>query len=352
MNMISDVPGTPTREDLTFPTSLLEFQRLFPDDSACAGYLEGVRWENGFECPYCHKVGEPYRFATRPSVLACRKCRRQTSLTVGTVMQRTHTPLSTWFWGAYLVSSMTPGISAVQFQRQLGLTHIETAFQILHKLRAGMVRANRDRIGTMRPNDHVEVHTTLIGGTTSGRRAHDQTLVVAAVEVLHQKPKVSSAVPRRGGRYAGRLFLEVIPNRSARALCGFIEAAVEPGTMVVTDTCPGYATLAARGYQHHAVAEGNQSESPKDYLSMARLVFLNLNSWLKGTHHGVSPQHLQAYLNEFSFRFNRRFHPFSAFRSLLGLACEAKAPTYAELYSGNWKHVTTANITPPQSPRR
>jgi transposase-like protein len=337
MNVTSDVPGIRAREDLAFPTSLLEFQRLFPDNAACAGYLERVRWENGFECPYCHKTGEPYRFATRPGVLTCRKCRRQTSLTVGTVMQRTHTPLSTWFWGAYLVSSMTPGISAVQFKRQLGLTHIETAFQILHKLRTGMAHANRDRIGGTKPNDHVEVQTSLIGGTTNGR---DQSLVVAAVEVLSAEAKVSGAVPRRGRRYAGRLLLEVIPHHSARALCGFVEAAIEPGTMVVTDACPGYATLDARGYQHLVVAENNQSDVPEGYLSMVRLVILNLNSWLKGTHHGVSPQHLQTYLNEFSFRFNHRFEPFSAFRSLLGLACKVRAPTYAELYSGEWKHAT------------
>ena len=106
--------------------------------------------------------------ATRTSVITCRKCRKQTSLTVGTVMQRTHSPLTTWFWGAYLVATMTPGISAVQFQRQLGLTVYETAFQILHKLRAGMVRQGRDRIGgNLARGDHVEIDETYIGGKTA-----------------------------------------------------------------------------------------------------------------------------------------------------------------------------------------
>ena len=130
------------RDDLAFPTSLKGFQTLFPDDTACAAYLERVRWHGTFECQHCHEKGEPYRFAGRPGVLRCRKCKRDTSLMRGTVMQDTHSPLTTWFWGAYLVSSMTPGMSAVQFQRQLGLTRYETAFQILHKLRAGMVRLN------------------------------------------------------------------------------------------------------------------------------------------------------------------------------------------------------------------
>ena len=110
------------RNDLPFPKSIPDFQRLFPDNAACFAYLEAARWSCGFVCPNCHNLGEPFRFTARPGVLACRKCRKQTSLTVGTVMERSHTPLSTWFWAAYLVSSQTPGMSAVQFQRQLGLS--------------------------------------------------------------------------------------------------------------------------------------------------------------------------------------------------------------------------------------
>jgi hypothetical protein len=328
-------------EDLDFPSSLPEFQRLFPDDAACAAYLERIRWEHSFECPHCGEAGEPYRFAARPGVLRCKSCRRDVALTAGTVMQRTHTPLLTWFWGAYLVSSITPGISAIQFQRQLGLGRYETAFQILHKLRASMVCANLPRIGGARPNNHVEVDETWIGGVGEGRRTEDQMLVVAAVEVCQQTPtpKGKGAGRARVGRLAERLRLEVVPDRSTTALCGFVEATVESGTTVVTDADPGYVMLAERGYQHTPVIKGGKQETAEDYLSMVRLVFLNLKSWLRGTHHGVSPQHLQAYLNEFAFRFNHRSHPFSAFRSLLGLASESEAPTYAELYSGHWKHM-------------
>jgi len=150
-----------------FPTSLPEFQRVFPDDDACARYLESIRWSDGFTCPKCREFGEPYRFPTRSSVvLRCRKCKVNTSLTAGTVMQSSHTPLSTWFWGAYLMTTETPGQSAVQFQRQLGLTRYETAFQILHKLRAGMVRPERDAIGGEKYP--VEVDECLVGGETRG----------------------------------------------------------------------------------------------------------------------------------------------------------------------------------------
>ncbi len=118
------------RADLPFPHSLPEFQRLFPDDAACAAYLEKARWGDGFACPHCGTAGEPFHFENRPGVLRCRKCRQNTGLTVGTVMERSHTPLNVWFWAAYLVASQTPGMSAVQFQRQLGLSRYETAFQI------------------------------------------------------------------------------------------------------------------------------------------------------------------------------------------------------------------------------
>src|SRR3954447_4477727 len=216
------------RADLRFPASLPEFQRLFPDDTACAADLEKARWGEGFACPNCGVVGEPFRIATRPGVLTCRACRRQTGLTVGTVMERSHTPLSVWFWAAYLVASQTPGMSAVQFQRQLGLTRYETAFGILHKLRAGMVRPDQDRIGG-KADGHVEVDEGYVGGKTrgEGRGVHHKTLVVAAVE--HREPGTAQD-KRKDGRYAGRIRLAIATDRGAGSLGGFVKSAVMPGT--------------------------------------------------------------------------------------------------------------------------
>jgi len=181
------------RDDLSFPQSLPDFQRLFPDDAACAAYLEKARWGDSFVCPHCQTAGAPFRFTSRPGVLRCRKCRCDTGLTAGTVMERTHTPLSVWFWAAYLVASQTPGVSATQFQRQVGLSRYETAFQILHKLRAGMVRPDQDRIGGG-ACDHVEVDETWVGGRTrgKGRGVHDKLLVAGAVEVRQRKPGTTS----------------------------------------------------------------------------------------------------------------------------------------------------------------
>ena len=188
------------RDDLPFPESLLGFQRLFPDDATCAAYLEKSRWNDGFACPHCGIVGDPFRFENRPGVLRCRSCRKNTGLTVGTVMERSHTPLSVWFWAAYLVASQTPGLSAVQFQRQLGLSRYETAFGILHKLRSAMVRPDQDRIGSL-ADQHVEVDETWVGGRTrgEGRGVHHKVLVAAAVEVRHREPGTAQDT-RRDGR--------------------------------------------------------------------------------------------------------------------------------------------------------
>jgi hypothetical protein len=202
-------------------------------------------------------------------------------------------------------------MSAVQFQRQLGLTRYETAFQLLHKLRAGMVRPDQDRIGG-RANEHVEVDETWVGGRTrgEGRGVHHKVLVACAVEVRHRKPGTAQD-KRKDGRYAGRVRLAVAADRSANSLCGFVDGAVAPGTLIVTDDWSGYAGLRKRGYDHHPIAEYGDPEVTEEF---------------------------QAYLNEFTFRFNRRFYPFNAFRSLLGIAGDVKAPTYAELYSGDWTH--------------
>jgi hypothetical protein len=327
-------------DDLTFPQSLPEFQGLFPDDAACAAYLERARWRDGFVCPHCGVLAEPFRIATRPGILQCRTCRRQTGLLVGTVMERSHTPLNVWFWAAYLVASQTPGISAVQFQRQLGLSRYETAFGILHKLRAGMVRPDQDRIGGL-PDQHVEVDETYVGGRTrgEGRGVHHKVLVACAVEVRRREPGTAQD-KRKDGRCAGRVRLAVAHDRSAQSLCGFVESAVAPRTLIVTDDWSGYAGLRKRGYNHHPIAECGDPEVAEEFLPMIHLVFANLKTWLSGIHHGVSTQHLQAYLNEFTFRFNRRFYPFNAFRSLLGMAGGIQAPTFAELYSGEWVHPT------------
>jgi hypothetical protein len=230
-------------------------------------------------------------------------------------------------------------MSAVQFQRQLGLGRYETAFQILHKLRAAMVRPHRDRIGAPFP---VEMDETWIGACTrgEGRGHHHKTLVVGVVEQRKRREQTegdrflspSKALPRRGGLYAGRLRLAVIADRSAKSLEKFALESVQPNTHITTDDWSGYAKLATKDYHLTQIPQCGDPDVTEAWLPLIHLAFGNLKTWLNGIHHGVSPQHLPAYLNEYTFRFNRRFYPFNAFRSLLGVVADTQPTTCDAFY--------------------
>lgn len=336
----SPVPKVP-RRPLDQPRSLLEFQSAFPDEAACADYLERVRWPDGFTCPSCGTVREPTRFAAKPEVLRCRACLKETSLTAGTIMHRSKQPLQVWFWAAYLVSTQTPGMSALQFQRQLGLTRYETAFQLFQKLRAGMVRPDKDRIGG---EWTVEVDESFVGGRTKGkgRGNTDAPLVIAAVEVRER------IHPKSGRRnvYAGRLRLRHIVSRERAELEEFIKDSIEPGSDVRTDGWVGYDGIYRFRYRHDPMVLDGDHDKIEQHLPLIHIVFSNLKTWLRGTHHGVSSQHLQAYLNEYVFRFNRRFYPMTSFSSVLGIGTVRRGPTYEGLYSGDYAHPN------PDKPRR
>jgi len=238
-------------------------------------------------------------------------------------MHGTRMPLRVWFNGAYLVTTHTPGLSALQFQRQLGIRTYETAFQMLHKLRSAMVRPDRDRI-----HGDVEVDDTFIGAKKPGKRgrvAAGKVMVAGAIEVLEWEEQKERA---------GRLRLQVVADGSAASLVGFVVDNVEAGSFVKTDRLISYSKLEQKGYTYRMVETRELEHIHK--------AFGNLKTWLEGTHHGVSKKHMQAYLNEFVFRHNRRKTPMAGFQTVLGLATRAKGPTYAELYSAGpsatWNH--------------
>jgi transposase-like protein len=224
--------------------------------------------------------------------------------------------LTQWFWVAYFVATQTPGCSALQLQRQLGIRRYETVWAMLHKLRRAMVHPDREPLKAK-----VEVDEAYIGGPEAGlkggRQLVDKALVVAAVEVR--------------GRVAGRVRLRVVPDASAAALTGFIKANVERGAVILTDGWRGYEPLASLGYRHRPRIQGDSRRAGK-LLPHVHRVFGNLQTWLRGTHHGVGNQHLQVYLDEFTFRFNRRRTPMAAFQTLLGLGTLHRPTTYDQLY--------------------
>lgn len=288
-----------------FPKTIFEFQEWFPDEATCAKFLIDSRWPDGFVCPRCG--GQGYYWMEKRGLLQCTTCRYQVSPTAGTVMHRSRMPLKLWFYAAYLVSTLTPGISALQFQRQMGLSSYQTAFTMLHKLRDGMVRVGRDKISGL-----VEVDETYVGGAEhgkTGRGAYGKVIVAGAVEI-HDNA-------------ANRVRLKVIPDVTQKTLTEFIQSNVIEGSTIRTDDWGGYNKLEQAGYRHIVNAE--------ELIHIHR-VFSNLKTWILGTHHGVSSVHLQAYLNEYTFRFNRRVTPMAAFQTALGLGSQHLSPTYRQLY--------------------
>jgi transposase-like protein len=300
-----------------YPKTILEFAAKYHNDEICMEYLTKNRWPEGFICPRCdHKGGWWLKKYVR---FECMKCHRQTSPLAGTLLHRSHLPLHVWFWAIYLVATHTPGISAVQLQRQLGIVKNDTAWFILHRLRQGMVNPERNPLSGL-----IEADETHIGGPVKGkkgrgvRKAENKALVGGAVEILNYTAKNGQLEKK-----AGRLRLQILPSASEEEIGKFLRANVALGSTIKTDGWKGYSSTALDGYQH--LREVQDFKKGHELAPQIHQVFSNLKAWLLGIHHGVEPKYLQSYLNEFVFRFNRRAHPMSAFRSLLEILT-AKQP--------------------------
>jgi len=247
----------------------------------------------------------------------------------GTVMHRSHVQIQEWFWAAYLVATHTPGISALQLQRQLGIGSYDTAWHMLHRLRKGMVNESRTRLQGL-----IEADETHVGGPAKGKTgrgvaaAKDKTLVAGTVEVLAYTDQEN----RRKER-AGRVRLQVIQDASETSIGAFVRANVEPGSRLRTDGWKGYSDTALKGYKHSVRIIGSPERAHRRAPHIHR-VFSNLKTWLNGTHHGVEPKYLQSYLDEYVFRFNRRMTPMAAFQTLLGISLRRDPLTMDQLRSG------------------
>ncbi len=294
-----------------YPKDMREFRQHFSDANACREYLVQCRWPEGFICPNCS--GKDAWLNPKRYVFECKACGRQTSPTSGTVMHRSHLPLQEWFWAAYLVATHTPGISALQLQRHLGIGGYQNAWHLLHRLRKGMVNDARTRL-----SGPVEVDETYVGGReegrSGGRHAGKKVIVAGAVEAR--------------GHGSGRVRLAVIKDVSAASLVSFVAASVERGSSIRSDAWKGYAALERCGFDHYPKTQG-EGKNAEVNLPRIHRVFGNLKTWLNGTHHGVGAKHLPSYLDEYVFRFNRRRTPMAAFQTLLGISVH-KTPTTLE----------------------
>ena len=276
-----------------YPRSMGEFHAWFPTDADCLDYLEWLRWPTGFVCPRCGDAGG---WRLGDGRFMCSSCNERTSITAGTIFDRTRTPLTVWFMACWLFATGKDGISALSLKRTLDIGSYQTAWAMLHRLRSVLVRPGRERLEGV-----VEVDETFIGGLEPG---------LAGGRARGKKILTGIAVEIREPKGLGRCRMQPLADASAETLHPFIEDHIEPGTKVITDGWNGYLGLDKLGYVHDRRSQRAaraRGEDPHALLPAVHRVASLTKRWLLGTHQGsVGEAHLASYLNEFVFRFNRR----------------------------------------------
>ncbi len=268
--------------------TLAEFEQRFATEGACRAYLARLRWPTGFCCPQCTTSGS---WTTTRCLLMCRRCGYQASVTAGTIFHRTRLPLQDWFRAMWWMTDQKHRPSALGLQRLLGLGSYRTAWLWLQKLRHAMVRPGWDRLG-----GQVEVDETYLGAVEAGagrRHLRSKALVAIAAQI--------------DGKGIGRIRLRRISAASTSPLVAFVKHAVKPGSVVITDGWEAYAGLKQEGFKHRPRVISGSSKTASALLPRVRRVASLFKRWLLGTHQGaLSREQLDSYLDEFTFRFNRR----------------------------------------------
>jgi len=314
-------PASPLGHD--YPNTYRGFVNMFPDETACAAYLARLRWAQGFVCPACKAASNAW--SESRARLECPFCHHQTSVTAGTIMDKTRTPLTTWFEAAWHLTTAKNGLSAKTLERTLG-TAYRTAWTMLQRYRVSMVRSERERLSGI-----VEVDETLVGGVEQGGkrgRGTSKSIVVVAVEIKEPKG-------------FGRIRMRHIPDASSGYLHPFVCDVVAQGATVCTDGWVGYNGLPKHGYLHKRKLLSSSGDPTHVAMPGVHRVVSLLKRWILGTHQGsIVPAHLQSYLEEFTFRFNRRTSGSRGlvFRRLLEQTVVTGPVTEADVTSGyDWK---------------
>jgi predicted RNA-binding Zn-ribbon protein involved in translation (DUF1610 family) len=297
--------------------SLLEFQKAFPDEGSCARFLFERRWPDGFVCPKCGQ-GRAALLTSRAWTYECLDCGRQTSVTAGTVMHRSKLSLTAWFWAAHLMATHSNGMSALQLKGQLGLSYRAT-WLLTQKLRRSMVDPEREPLEGVVEIDQTELPfrdtQSYFNPNKSGK-----IIVVGAVEVRDRATGRAQRPKKIGAKYldtlSGRVRLAAIPSNHAIHIHSFIQSNIKPGTTLITDGHDPYQGLS--GYRHDPRIVGKMAAHIP--LKWIHRVFSLLKRWGLGTYHGLRRRHIDTYLNEFVFRYNRRFYRHVSFDTILGLA--------------------------------
>lgn len=272
-----------------YPRTHQQLLAWFATEEACLDYLAKLRWPEGFVCPVCG--GDSAWRTRRRGLWMCAGCGRQTSVTAGTIFHRSHTPLTTWFAAIWFVCASKNGVSAATLQQVLGFGSYETAWAWLHKLRRVMVRPGRDLLEGI-----VELDETMVGGRTKRAVSTDTTKVPVMV-----------AVETAGEHRLGRVRLAVADVRNSNQILDFARQAIAPGSHIRTDGAQNLRQLAEMGFTHEYRVLISSIEPAHEYLPGVHLVSSLLKRWIAGTlHHGISRRQLEYYLDEYTFRFNRR----------------------------------------------
>lgn len=293
-----------------YPGTLLDFESRFRTEESCQDFLRRVRWPDGFVCPKCQSRKA---WLTQKGRFYCQACHAIVSVTSGTVFHRSKIPLRLWYRAIWWMTNQKVGINAMGLQRLLGLPSYQTAWTMLHKLRRATVRPGREQLC-----GEVEVDETLVGGLTPGNPARQaKDIVIIAAEIR--------------GEGIGRIRLAKLPNDEGPSIVSFVKKNVAKGSLVASDGAWAYSWLVDEGYRHRRIPRAGSKELPRVH----RIASL-LKRWLLGTYQGrVSEDQLQHYLDEFTFRFNRRN---SVLRGQLFYRliqqCAGRAPTsYREMIS-------------------
>lgn len=290
--------------------SCFEFQELFPTEDACYDHLQKLRWNDGFQCPECGH-GKAY-FISKRKVFQCKQCRHQTSLTANTIFHKTHTPLKKWFWAVYLVGSDKRGCSATQLSKKIEVSY-PTAWLIIHKIRKAM----QDQDAPYKLNHFIEMDDAYFGSKSKGKRGRGAS----------NKSKVIIAVENRGN-YAGNVKMHVVDHIDFNNLNEFVGYNIEPHQTIKTDAYPSYNVL-SKDYDHKKeIVEAHEAMKK---LPWVHILIGNAKSFIRGTYHGVSHKHLQQYLSEFCYRFNRRFNDYQLMDRILYACLNTQQFTLAEL---------------------
>ena len=301
-----------------YPRNWHEFEKFFSTERACILYLQQARWPDGFRCARC---GHDRYWLRSDRLLLCANCRYKTSLTAGTLFEGTRLPIRTWFRAIWRLVEQTHGVSALGMQRVLGLGSYQTAWAWLHKLRRAMVPTSGRLKGT------IEVDESFIGGVEVGVRGR----------LSRTKAKVIIAVERRGARNAaGRVRMRRIPDFKSDTLVGFVQETCEPGSTIITDGLSAYRRLRELGYDHDPQTIKGSGKQAHELMPAVHRVSAEVKRWLLGTHQGaVSLMQLDYYLDEFCFRFNRRYsnHRGRLFYTLVVNAARTPPRPYTELLS-------------------